>query len=372
MNTQSWIVRSALVSLLAASVCLSGCRKNEAAASSTPANPAEEAAQTSAPAPIASGPSSAPVAALNPAAVASTAPAAPARVPKGPVPAEIWKEFSGARAYEEVQKQVDVGPRASGTPDIDKARALIEQALKANGWDVERQEFTAPTPRGATKFVNIIGRYSLTGAAPAQKNTQQAIICSHYDTKRFSFIKFLGACDGGSSTGSLIELSRVLALDPALAAKVELVFFDGEEAMVQFTPPGVAENENDGLWGSRHYASDLLASGRSNQFKFGILWDMIGDRDFKITLPPDSPKGLAQDVFSASEALGLRSNFHYFDRQILDDHVYLNSAHVPAIDFIDFDIKYWHTADDTIDKLTPESLQNVGAVTLYYLKKRLQ
>ncbi|MEP6668151.1 MAG: M28 family peptidase [Chthoniobacter sp.] len=294
---------------------------------------------------------------------------APAKRPTVPPPAEIWKEFSGDKAFEEVRRQVEIGPRPSGTPELEKARVLIEESLRRSGWEVERQVFTTETPRGPVEFINVIGRFSATGAHPASRKTQRALVCSHYDTKRFSTIKFVGASDGASSTGALLELARVLALDPAMAAQVELVFFDGEEAFVQFTAPD--DPKPDGLFGSRYYARSLTADGRAAQFKFGILWDMIGDRDLTITLPPDSPPELSRGVLSSAEALGLRQNFGFFARTILDDHEELRRAHIPAIDLIDFDYVYWHTAGDTLEHIAPESLQKVGAVTLHYLRQAL-
>jgi hypothetical protein len=278
---------------------------------------------------------------------------------------EIWKEFSGEKAFEEVGKQVGVGPRPSGTPELEKARALIDDGLRRAGWEVERQTFTDETPRGTIQFTNLIGRFP-QGATPASTKTQRAIVCSHYDTKRFSTIQFVGASDGASSTGALIELARVLALNPALAAQVELVFFDGEEAIVQF-------NDKDGLYGSRHYASQLRSSGRAAQFKFAILWDMIGDRDFGITLSPDSPAELAAGLLASADALKLREFFRYHNLNIFDDHVPLQTvARIPAIDLIDFDYLYWHTADDTLDRIAPESLQKTGTVTLHYLSRTLK
>ena len=325
---------------LAALLALAGCGKKPAPAQATPGQDAQ--------APAAAG-----------------QPALPAK-PLPPGPPEIWKSFSGEKAFDEMRKQVEVGPRPAGSQELEKARVLIEAGLKREGWDVERQTFTAQTPRGPMPMVNVIGRFSPTGAKPAQTGTQQAIVCSHYDTKRFSAIQFLGANDAGSSTGALIELARVLALDPALAMKVELVFFDGEEAVVQF-------NETDGLYGSRHYASQLRATGRAQQFKFGILWDMIGDRDFKITLPPDSPPELARGIIASAEALGVRDRFGYHDRSIYDDHVPLNTiAKIPSINLIDFDYLYWHTADDKLDRVGPEGLEKTGAVTLHYLRQALK
>ena len=280
--------------------------------------------------------------------------------PAGPPPAQIWKEFSGEKALAHTKAQCDLGPRPSGSPELEKARKLIAAELERNGWKVERQTFTDTTPRGPVEFVNLIARYG------GSDKTQHFLVASHYDTKIFDTIRFVGASDAGSSTGALVELSRVLALDPALAKRVELVFFDGEEAVVQYRQTnGVL---TDGLYGSRHYARQLAATGRNRQFRAGVLWDMIGNRKLNITLSPDSPEQLMQGIFDAADALNARSAFSIFDRTILDDHSPLNEAQMPVIDLIGFDYPYWHTADDTLDKLSPQSLQTVGAVTLRWLK----
>jgi glutaminyl-peptide cyclotransferase len=284
-----------------------------------------------------------------------------AAAPAAPVPAEIWKEFSGDAAFAHVKRLVDFGPRPSGSEALEKTRKYIVDAMRENGWRIVEQKFSDLTPRGEVTFVNLIGRYGNGGPGAVPDTAQRVIIASHYDTKIFDTIQFLGADDGGSSTGALIELARVLARDPELARRTELVFFDGEEAVVQFT-------ETDGLYGSRHYAKELRESGRNRQFKFGILWDMIGPADLDIGLPTDSPPDLARDVFSAADALGVRKFFSYFRSPILDDHEPLNLSHIPTIDLIDLSFIYWHTADDTMDKLSPASLQKVGAVTLYMLR----
>ncbi|HEV7403961.1 MAG TPA: M28 family peptidase [Chthoniobacteraceae bacterium] len=303
-------------------------------------------------------------------------PTAPATPPKpamrssnpalraSPPPAELWKEFSGERAMQEVAKQVGFGPRPSGTPEVAEARKAIEESLRASGWVVEEQPFSDETPRGRIAFVNIIARHAGPDGRPPTATTPHAIVCSHYDTKRFSTIKFVGASDGASSTGALVELARVLALDTALATQLELVFFDGEEAVQQFT-------DTDGLYGSRHYAIALAEAARARQYKFAILWDMIGDKDLTITLPPDSPAELARGIFAAADALQLRRHFSYLNHGLTDDHVPLNQHGIPSIDLIDFDYPAWHTADDTLEQLSPESLQKVGAVTLHFLKTAL-
>src|SRR5689334_14232086 len=156
---------------------------------------------------------------------------------------KIWIEFSGDRALAHVQALVDLGPRPPGSDAIVRARAYIEEQLESSGWKVIEQEFTDQTPRGEAKFVNLVARF---GGA-----TKPAfLLCSHYDTKIFEGFQFVGANDGGSSTGLLLEMARVLALQPNLAKKVELVFFDGEEAFEDFS-------DTDGIYGSRHFAQDL-------------------------------------------------------------------------------------------------------------------
>ena len=283
--------------------------------------------------------------------------------PPQTIPLDIWTEFSGQRALDHVRAQVEFGPRPAGSAELAKAREHISLTLQACGWNTDAQEFTAQTPNGPIRMVNIIGRFPLERGNKAGSSTQKIIVASHYDTKFFRTIAFLGANDGASSTGALLELARVLALDPGLAAKVELVFFDGEEALQQFT-------ETDGLYGSRYYATHLRETGRAAQFKCGIVWDMIGDKDLTITLPQDSPRELTLSILASAEKLQCKKAFRIFERPMLDDHVPLSQiARIPSIDVIDFEYPPWHTADDTLDKLSAASLQIIGSVTLHYLKQ---
>jgi glutaminyl-peptide cyclotransferase len=270
---------------------------------------------------------------------------------------KIWEEFSGEKAFLHVQHLVDLGPHPAGSDAIEKAREYIDAQLRHSGWQVTRQAFTEETPRGKVHFVNLIARFSGDGnaAAPA------FLLCSHYDTKLFDAIRFVGANDGGSSTGLLLELARVIGGRPNMARKIELLFFDGEEAYENFS-------ETDGLYGSRYFAKQLEADG-AKQFRGGILFDMIGDRSLDITLPADSPPAMARDIFAAAEALKLRNYFSYMDRDLIDDHVPLNAIRIPTIDIIDFDYPWWHTADDTLDKISAQSLQITGSVALYYLSE---
>jgi glutaminyl-peptide cyclotransferase len=269
---------------------------------------------------------------------------------------KIWQEISGEKAFAHVQRLVDFGPRPSGSEAIEKSRNYIEDQLRRSGWQVKRQVFIDDTPRGKVQFVNLIAQF------PAQGNAAPSfLLCSHYDTKTFDAIKFVGANDAGSSTGLLLELARVIGQHPNLAAKIELVFFDGEEAYDRFS-------ETDGLYGSRYFARQLQGSS-AKQFRGGILFDMVGDRSLDVTLPVDSPPEIAKDIFAAAQALKLRSYFTYLDREMIDDHSPLNAIGIPTIDVIDFDYPWWHTAGDTIDKISPKSLQIVGSVALYYLSE---
>jgi len=156
-------------------------------------------------------------------------------------------------------------------------------------------------------------------------------------------------------------LARVIGQHPDLARKIELVFFDGEEACEQFSA-------TDGLYGSRHFARQLEREG-AKQFRGGLLFDMVGDRSLGITLPNDSPADMARDIFAAAEALKLRNYFTYLGRELIDDHAPLNAIGIPTLDIIDFDFPWWHTADDTMDKISAQSLQTVGSVALYYLSE---
>ncbi len=266
----------------------------------------------------------------------------------------IWEQFSGDRALAHVQHLVDLGPRPSGSEAIEKARNYIIAQLESFGWQVTRQDFDDETPLGKKHFVNLIAHF---GYRPEPS----FLLCSHYDTKLFSTFRFVGANDGGSSTGLLLEMARVLALQPALAAKIQLAFFDGEEAFENFS-------DTDGLYGSRYFAK-FIAAQKSTGYQGGILFDMVGDRSLDITLPPDSPPAIARGIFASADALKVRDHFTYFDREVTDDHTPLNKLGTPTIDLIDFDYPPWHTADDTMDKLSGDSLRIVGSVALYYLRQ---
>ena len=270
-----------------------------------------------------------------------------------------WHQrFDEDRAWQNVSKLVESGPRPSGSPEAEKAASWIEGELKGFGLRVIRDEFTVSnTPRGKVTFRNIIGT---AGAWPIEKET--IVLASHYDTKWLPQMRFVGANDGGSSAGCLLEIARVLS--EVRLRNVVFVFFDGEEAMEQYT-------ESDGLYGSRHLASVMGAGDLVSRIRAFILLDMIGDKDLNVMIPAGDAE-LTRRVFSAAEKLGTRGYFSLGDAPILDDHAPFQRAGAPCIDLIDFNYgagnKYWHTDRDTLEEISPKSLGIVGKTVLKLLE----
>jgi glutaminyl-peptide cyclotransferase len=164
-----------------------------------------------------------------------------------------------------------------------------------------------------------------------------------------------------------LEIARVTARVHFQTAKgnLEFIFFDGEEAIESY-------NETDGLYGSRYYVEMLRSKNAVSKVKAFILMDMIGDRDLSIQIPQSDPD-LTQRVFGASQELGYREYFRYSEGGIIDDHSPFVQAGIPAIDIIDFSFgpnnSWWHTSQDTIDKLSSDSLKIVGQTVLKLLEK---
>ncbi len=286
----------------------------------------------------------------------------------------VYKDFSGVQALIEVEQQVAMGPRVSGSKKLEETRRYLESALAKNGWDVKRQVFREKTPFGEVEFVNIRARFAGepgSGEKRSEKKRAQVwdrpvivLLASHYETKKFDAFEFVGANDPGSSVGALLEMARVLAKRPVAAEKLELVFFDGEEAFIDYT-------DTDGLYGSRYYAKSLRQWPDKLRPKWGVLLDMVGDRNLAIRVPEDSPSRLVEFLFAAAEDIELRKYFGYGSQVITDDHKPLNEAGIPTIDIIDMEYDFWHTPGDTLDKLSADSLKVVGQVTLLMIEKYL-
>jgi len=261
--------------------------------------------------------------------------------------------FNGGRAFEDLRRLVALGPRPSGSRALEKARQEILRQLRQAGVAAEEERFVASTPAGSIPMVNVIAK--LPGA-----RRQVVIVAGHYETKRFDDFAFVGANDGGSSAAFLLEMARVLA-GRKNSFSYWVVFFDGEEAFQQFT-------ETDGLYGSRHLVQKLTADGELSRVEALILVDMIGDARLNIHREYNSTPWLTDMVFRSAQRLGYDKYFQDEPRAYEDDHIPFVNAGVAATDLLDFDYgpsnRYWHTAQDTLDKCSPTSLTIIGRVVL--------
>lgn len=278
----------------------------------------------------------------------------------------VYHKFSGDLAMAHVEKMVGFGPRPAGSEALETTRQYIEAELKALGWQTQRQSFEAETPtHGPITFVNLRARFPGDAKENLWTRPYQVLIGSHYETKLYENIVFVGANDAGSSTGALIEIARVMAERPPLARACELVFFDGEEAI------GANINDVDGLYGSRHYAQQVRKAEASQRPDHGLILDMIGDKNLNVGVPADSPLNLYQKLMAAAKDLGHSEHFGMHSSPIIDDHVPLNAIGIPTLDIIDLDFRPWHTAGDTLDQISADSLRIAGATTLLLIEKYL-
>ncbi len=264
------------------------------------------------------------------------------------------REFSGARALEYTRKVVAFGPRPPGSPAIRKLQAYLLATLKPRGCQVTEDAFTAKTPAGPVAMKNIICRFP--GASG-----RAVVFSGHYDTKQLPGIHFVGADDGGSSTGFLLEMAAALEGRPR-RDDVYLVWFDGEESFGQWT-------DTDSLYGSRHLAARWNSDGTLARVKALINVDMIGDRDLGIMREQNSSGRLLELVWDTARRHGYGKYFLDTAGATEDDHIPFVKMGVNALDLIDFDKNYWHTAGDTMDKLGAHSFDVVGAVLLEVLDR---
>ena len=296
---------------------------------------------------------------------------------QAPAPADAAKPeasvnhtpFDGARAFEHVRKQVAFGPRPAGSPALAETRKYIKAELESYGLKVTEEPFTASTPIGKIDMVNIVAE--IPGESP-----DVLVISSHYDTKRMK--GFVGANDGGSSTGAVLEIARVLAAQ-AKTKKFDLtlqfVFFDGEEAVIEW-------QDDDHTYGSREFVDSRERTGSISKVRGMVLLDMIGDKDLNIYRESGSTRPLTDAIWSTAASLGYGAHFVNAGMFIEDDHIPFLESGIPAVDLIDFHFgtdqkygdggpqnAYWHTVDDTLDKISADSLKVVGDTVIVALPK---
>ncbi len=255
--------------------------------------------------------------------------------------------FDGAAALRHVAAMVALGPRPAGSAASVRAREYILQELRRAGVEARVEAFEAETPHGRLAMANVLG--VVRGRRP-----DVIVVGGHYDTKWFKELPFVGANDGGSSTGLLLELARRLQASPR-EFTYWVVFFDGEEAREAWTA-------GDSLYGSRHMAAELAR--RKTLPRAVVVADMIGDRDLDIKRESLSTPWLVDLIWKSAQRLGSGRHFLTESHSVEDDHAPFLRAGVPAALLIDFDFPPWHTADDTLDKVSAQSLQAVGEVLL--------
>ena len=271
-----------------------------------------------------------------------------AATPNGPA------EFDAARSYEHLKKLVDIGPRPAGSEAIKRTQQYISRELKSYGLKLIEDNFQADTTRGPVAMKNIIAEL------PGQRS-DIVMISGHYDTKLQA--GFIGANDGGSSTAAVLEMARVLA-ETKLEYTLWFALFDGEEAFVDWS----ANNGMDNTYGSRHMVSKLTSDGALKRVKAMVLVDMIGDKNLDLLRDAESTPWLLNVIWKTARRLGHSQHFLEAEGGYSDDHIPFKDAGVPVVDLIDFNYgpsnQYWHTKQDTLDKVSGESLKVVGDVVI--------
>ena len=270
--------------------------------------------------------------------------------------------FDGQRAFTHLLEQCQFGPRNPGSEGHQKAKKYFLDKLSQHTNFVKIQDFvySSQEQKVELKLTNIIASFY-------PEKTERVLLCAHWDTRPFAdkdpdtakwAEPILGANDGASGVAVLLEVARVVSQKEPLWG-VDIVLFDGED--------GGAEGDLDEFClGSKYFSKNK----GDYQPKFGILLDMIGDKD--LTIYPEGyssryTKTLVDSVWSRAEDLGFlcfKDSIKYF---IYDDHVPLLAAGIPVIDLIDFDYPFWHTTSDTPDKCSLESLQKIGDLLMEIL-----
>lgn len=257
--------------------------------------------------------------------------------------------FNQTRAFNLVKYQITLGARTIGSPAHAQFITWASSELRNSGWEVDHQVFNW----AGDQLTNIIAKRNV--------GNPWIILGAHYDSRFFAdrdpisgqqSMPVPGANDGASGVAVLLELARILP--PDLDKNIWIVLFDAED------------NGNISEWewiiGSRVFAANLVEKPDAV-----IIVDMIGDEDLEIYMERNSDPQLQNEIWEIAEELGYSQFIPEYKHQILDDHIPFIELGIPAVDIIDFDYPYWHTTWDTIDKISPNSLDAVGEVLLNWL-----
>ena len=273
-----------------------------------------------------------------------------------PLAAQAQQHFNGAKALDYARQFVSIGPRWPTSQNHAKAEAFLRAHFQHD--QLEEDTFTANTPIGSVNMRNFIVRF------PGKKNGV-IVLGSHYETNYpLRNINFVGANDGGATTGLLMAIGDQLREEVARHKQLDgysvwLVFFDGEEAFQTWS-------QSDSTYGSRHLAARWGKDGTLGRIKAFMLADMIGDKDLDILRDTRSADWLVSLVRQAAKKFGYDRYFFQRESEVEDDHLPFVERGVPSIDIIDLDYgpnnSYHHTAQDTMDKISARSLTIDGDV----------
>ena len=281
------------------------------------------------------------------------------------------RQFNGEQGLRYVEQQMAFGPRIPGTAAHQRMAQWLDSLLHAKADTVVVQTWLHVTLKGDTlELRNFVARFNRAA-------TNRVLYLAHWDTRPASgpdsaldrSKPVSGANDGGSGVAVLLGVADALkATAPGIG--VDLLFVDGEDYGVFSDGANGGQYGPDVLIGSTWYAAHQPAGPTP---LFAILWDMVGDKDLQ--LHPESYSNLAAPevvdrVWSAAEELNYGQYFNRTLRHtLIDDHVSLQKVGISAIDVVDFDYPYWHTPEDTLDKVSAESLKIVGDVALWVIRR---
>ncbi len=271
-------------------------------------------------------------------------------------------QFNKIRAFGYLKTQCSFGPRNPGSQGHRKCLSFLVKEFGQTADTVVKQPFIFTNFKNHKTYMltNIIASFG--------KQDKRILLSAHWDTRPWADHDpdpknrnkpILGANDGASGVTVLLEIARIMKQYPPPVG-VDIVLFDGEDS-------GVEGRDETWCVGSRYFAKN---KGTNYNPQYGILLDMIGDRDLHIPVEANSQRyapELVQKIWRKAQELNLSSFDPLVGYEIIDDHLELLKVGIPAVDIIDFDYPYWHTLQDTEDKCNPESLWTVGTVLLHLI-----
>jgi hypothetical protein len=278
--------------------------------------------------------------------------------------------FDAARAMRYLADICKIGPRISGTEGMKKQQALLENHFRALKGEVEFQRFTAKqkSQRQPVALANVIVRWR-------PERDRRIILCSHYDTRPIADQEpdrrkwrepFISANDGGSGVALLMELGhRAAAIQTPVG--IDFVFFDGEEYIFN---PGAGNDLY--FFGSEHFAKTYLQTRPRHRYEAAILLDMIGGQNAQFPVEQNSwfkAGALVQQFWQVAYREKCAAFQNALGPEVLDDHLALNKAGIPAIDLIDFNYPHWHRLSDVPANCSGESIAQVARAIIAWLEQ---